>query len=43
MAGWVMDGAIKHREHVVDGLEHSVAALNLLFTGGNTGKVVVRV
>jgi hypothetical protein len=43
MAGWVMDGAIKHREHVVDGLEHSVEALNLLFTGGNTGKVVVRV
>jgi NADPH-dependent curcumin reductase CurA len=43
MAGWVMEGAIKHREHVVDGLEHSVEALNLLFSGGNTGKVVVRV
>jgi hypothetical protein len=43
MAGWVADGSIKHREHVVDGLEHAVEALNLLFTGGNTGKVVVRV
>jgi hypothetical protein len=43
MAGWVMDGAIKHREHVVEGLEHSVEALNLLFNGGNTGKVVVRI
>jgi NADPH-dependent curcumin reductase CurA len=43
MAGWVMEGSIKHREHVVDGLEHSVEALNLLFSGGNTGKVVVRV
>jgi NADPH-dependent curcumin reductase len=43
MAGWVMEGAIKHREHVVDGLERSVEALNLLFSGGNTGKVVVRI
>ena len=43
MAGWVAEGAIKHREHVVDGLDHSVEALNLLFSGGNTGKVVVRV
>ncbi len=43
MAGWVAEGAIKHREQVVDGLEHAVDALNLLFSGGNTGKVVVRV
>jgi NADPH-dependent curcumin reductase len=41
IAGWVADGRIKHREHVVDGLEHAPDALNLLFTGGNTGKVVV--
>jgi NADPH-dependent curcumin reductase CurA len=43
MAGWVIEGSIKHREHVVEGLEHAVDALNLLFSGGNTGKVVVRV
>ncbi len=43
MAGWVMAGAIKHREQVVEGLDNSVQALNLLFSGGNTGKVVVRV
>jgi NADPH-dependent curcumin reductase CurA len=42
MAGWVMEGRIQHREHVVDGLEHAGEALNLLFSGGNTGKVVVR-
>jgi len=30
-------------EHVVPGLEHAPEALNLLFTGGNTGKVVVEV
>jgi NADPH-dependent curcumin reductase CurA len=41
MAGWVADGRIAHREHVVEGLEHAGDALNLLFSGGNTGKVVV--
>jgi NADPH-dependent curcumin reductase CurA len=43
MAGWVSDGRIKHSEHVVEGLEHAPEALNLLFTGANTGKVIVRV
>ena len=43
MAGWVMEGRIQHREHVVEGLEHAGDALNLLFSGGNTGKVVVAV
>ncbi|MGD0311559.1 MAG: NADP-dependent oxidoreductase [Acidimicrobiales bacterium] len=42
MAGWVMEGRIHHREHVVDGLDHVGDALNLLFSGGNTGKVVVK-
>jgi len=40
--GWLAEGRIKHAEHVVDGLEHAPDALNLLFTGGNTGKVIVR-
>jgi hypothetical protein len=43
MFGWVAEGRIRHREHVVDGLENAVDALNLLFTGGNTGKVIVAV
>jgi NADPH-dependent curcumin reductase CurA len=43
MAGWVMEGKIQHREHLIDGLDHAGDALNLLFSGGNTGKVVVRV
>ncbi len=43
MAAWAAAGQIKHREHVVRGLERAPEALNLLFTGGNTGKVVVRI
>ena len=41
--GWVLDGRVRHAVHVVDGLEHAPEALNLLFTGGNTGKVIVAV
>jgi NADPH-dependent curcumin reductase CurA len=43
VAGWLAEGKIKSAEHVVDGLENAPDALNLLFTGGNTGKVIVRV
>jgi NADPH-dependent curcumin reductase CurA len=43
MAGWVVDGRIQHTEDVVDGLENAPAALNRLFTGANTGKVIVKV
>ena len=43
MAGWLQAGEIRSAEHVVEGLEHAPDALNLLFTGGNTGKVIVKV
>jgi NADPH-dependent curcumin reductase CurA len=43
MGGWVAEGRLQHSEHVVHGLERAPEALNLLFTGGNTGKVIVQV
>jgi NADPH-dependent curcumin reductase CurA len=43
MAGWLSSGQIKAAEHIVEGLERAPEALNLLFTGGNTGKVIVQV
>jgi NADPH-dependent curcumin reductase CurA len=42
MAGWLASGEVKSAEHVVEGLENAPDALNLLFTGGNTGKVMVK-
>jgi NADPH-dependent curcumin reductase CurA len=41
MAGWIAEGKIKSSEHIVEGLEAAPDALNLLFSGGNTGKVIV--
>ncbi len=42
VAGWLREGKIKSSEHIVEGLENAPDALNLLFTGGNTGKVIVQ-
>ncbi|WP_194828941.1 NADP-dependent oxidoreductase [Nocardia sp. XZ_19_231] len=39
---WLAEGTLKSREHVVDGgVARFGETLNLLFTGGNTGKLVL--
>ena len=42
ISAWLLEGRIEHDEQVLDGLERAPDALNLLFTGANTGKVLVR-
>ncbi len=42
MGPWVAQGKIKYDVHVVKGMENALDALNLLFTGGNTGKLLVQ-
>ncbi|WP_299202076.1 NADP-dependent oxidoreductase [uncultured Tateyamaria sp.] len=42
LGAWVKAGELRLPLHVVDGLENAVDAVNLLYTGGNTGKVLVR-
>jgi len=40
---WKMFGKIKDHETIVEGLEKAPDAINMLFTGGNTGKLIVKV
>ena len=40
---WYMEGRLKYRVDVVEGLEHAPDALNRLFDGANTGKLLVKV
>lgn len=40
---WLLEGKLKHREHVVDGLENAHEAINMLFDGTNTGKLIVKI
>ncbi len=40
---WEEQGRLAHREHIVEGVESCVDALNGLFTGANIGKSLVKV
>jgi NADPH-dependent curcumin reductase len=40
---WVKEGKIQYREHIVEGLENFAAALQLLFSGGNKGKLLLKI
>lgn len=41
MSKYLMEGKIKYRAHKLHGLESAIEGINLLFTGGNTGKLLV--
>ncbi|KAJ7637749.1 alcohol dehydrogenase [Mycena polygramma] len=43
LARGLVDGSIKRKFHIVEGLEQAPVALPMLFSGGNTGKLVVKV
>ena len=40
---WWMEGKLKYRVDVVEGIEHAPKALNMLFDGSNMGKLLVKV
>ena len=42
MGGWIASGQVKGRDTVVEGLEQTPQAFLGLFTGANTGKMLVR-
>jgi NADPH-dependent curcumin reductase CurA len=40
---WKMFGKLKDRETIIDGIENGTNAINMLFSGANTGKLIVKV
>jgi NADPH-dependent curcumin reductase CurA len=42
VSGWLRDGSLVARETVVEGLDSAVDAFRALLSGGNTGKMIVR-
>ncbi len=42
-APWVADGSLRYRETVIDGLENAPEALAQVLSGGNFGKMLVKV
>ena len=43
MAGWIASGKLKTREDIVDGLDAFPKAFDMLFSGANHGKLVLKV
>jgi len=43
LAGWAASGELKLPEHIEDGLERFPATLQMLYSGGHTGKLLVAV
>jgi NADPH-dependent curcumin reductase CurA len=43
MAGWIAEGKLVAKEHVVKGIEHFPETLLMLFNGENMGKLVLKV
>jgi NADPH-dependent curcumin reductase CurA len=43
LSRWMAEGRIKVRTEVVDGLENALRAVRKLYTGGHTGKLMIRV
>lgn len=43
ISGWIAEGRLRWKDHVVDGLEEAPTALQRLFTGNHDGKLLVRV
>jgi hypothetical protein len=43
MGPWVAQGKIKYDTTIVPGIENAVGALDMLFTGKNTGKLLIKV
>jgi NADPH-dependent curcumin reductase CurA len=43
LSGWMREGKLEPLETVVEGFEELPTAINMLFDGANTGKLVVRV
>ena len=42
MAGWMAEGRLKSREHIVEGLKNFPEAFLMLFTGANFGKLELK-
>lgn len=42
LSPYVMAGQVKHRSHILEGLESAIEGLNLFYTGENKGKLIVK-
>ena len=42
LSAWVEDGSLRHRQHILEGIESFPEGLRMLFRGENHGKLLIR-
>ena len=42
LASWVRAGRLRYREHLISGIEAAPGAIDMLYRGANTGKLLIR-
>lgn len=42
LSAWIDSGQLVSREHVLDGIDHAPGAIEMLYRGENTGKLLIR-
>jgi NADPH-dependent curcumin reductase CurA len=42
LAGWLREGRLRTREHILDDIEQAPGAIAMLYRGENTGKLLIR-
>ena len=42
LSGWIREGKIRYREELLEGIRHAPATVQKLYSGENTGKLVMR-
>ncbi|MEO1613860.1 MAG: NADP-dependent oxidoreductase, partial [Pseudomonadota bacterium] len=43
LAGWIRSGELSYEEHILDGAEAAPGAIEMLYQGRNTGKLLIKV
>jgi len=42
LSGWIKDGRLRYREEMLEGIEHAPGSLQKLYSGENSGKLVMK-
>ena len=42
LAGWIRDGRLRYREDMLDGIESAPGSIEKLYSGANSGKLIIR-
>jgi NADPH-dependent curcumin reductase CurA len=43
IAAWIRDGRLKYREQVLDGIEAAMGSIEMLYSGENSGKLIIKI